>query len=444
MSMETGIILIAALLAVGALFATRAGIRSIQSARRVSFFRLRRTYMLAGWRWLLLALVLFSISIASAMTGDSFFSQLVPQAPAPSAPPVPSATRPPAATNTLRASATAESEPSGSLTQTETPAADLTPTETPTATPTLAQTTTPDRSCDRIEVVADVNVPKDSVFAPGGSFTKIWRLKNVGTCTWTTSYRVVLVRGHPIGGQDQMPLPTGVPPGGTIDLQMNFVAPGIEGIYRGEWQLQNAQGQTFNMASTANVPFTVGIQVQAPPATGTVFDLVASACSAQWSSEAGTLSCPGPNRSPDGYVLRQSLSRLEDGTLMVRPSLLTVPQDAQNGIIQALYPPFKVQAGDRFRAIVNCEGRAVNCEVRFRVDYQLSDGVVHKLWGGDETFDSSMTTVNLDLGTLAGQEVNFILTVFSEGLAGGDHALWVEPRIVRSISAAPTTPTPAP
>jgi hypothetical protein len=59
MSTDVGIILIVALFVSGALLAAWAGIRSIQSARKVSFFRIRRAHMLAGWKWLLLALFLF-------------------------------------------------------------------------------------------------------------------------------------------------------------------------------------------------------------------------------------------------------------------------------------------------------------------------------------------------------------------------------------------------
>ena len=49
MSIEVIIILLVALLAAGTLLAGRAGIRSIQQARKVVFYRTRRSYMLAGW-----------------------------------------------------------------------------------------------------------------------------------------------------------------------------------------------------------------------------------------------------------------------------------------------------------------------------------------------------------------------------------------------------------
>lgn len=52
MSIGAGVILIVAFFAAGALLAARVGIRSIQSARKVVFYRTRRAYMRAGAQWL--------------------------------------------------------------------------------------------------------------------------------------------------------------------------------------------------------------------------------------------------------------------------------------------------------------------------------------------------------------------------------------------------------
>lgn len=275
-------------------------------------------------------------------------------------------------------------------------------------------------------------MPDGSLFTPGSSFTKVWRLKNNGTCTWKTTYQVVLVSGDLMAGQNLMPLPGEVAPNQTIDLVMNFTAPLIEGDYRGNWQIRNDKGEIFGTTSTANKPFWVAIKVKSPPLSGTVYDFTANACSAQWFTGAGTLNCPGVDKDPNGFVLKQTTSKLEDGTSLTRPSLLTVPQDSFNSYIRAVYPSFKVQQGDRFQAIVNCEGGAASCGVLFRVDYQLSDGIVHDFWAFGEQYDGQYFTADLDLSPLAGQDVKFVLTILSLGPASGDRALWVEPRIVRT------------
>jgi len=254
---------------------------------------------------------------------------------------------------------------------------------------------------------------------------------------------VVLISGDAMGGQNLMPLPTEVTPGQTIDLAMNFTAPLIEGTYRGNWQIRNDKGEIFGTTSTANRPFWVAIRVRAPSLTGTAYDFVANACSAQWFSGTGNLTCPGVNNDRNGFILRQSNARLEDGTLINRPSLLTVPQNIFNGYIRSVYPSFRIQNGDHFQAIVSCEGRATSCGVLFRLDYQLADGLVRDFWAFGERYEGQYFTVDLDLSPLAGQDVRFVLTVLSLGPASGDRALWVEPRITRSGNGI-VLPTPTP
>jgi hypothetical protein len=279
--------------------------------------------------------------------------------------------------------------------------------------------------------VIDITVPDKSVFTPGSQFTKVWRLKNVGTCTWTRNYRLVLINGDLMNGITNLPLPAEVSPGQSIDLTMNFTAPIFEGSYRGNWLIRNEKGQLFGTTLTANRPFWVDIQVKSPPLTGTVYDFVANACSAQWFSGSGILPCPGKDKDPNGFVLKQSSAKLEDGTTTFGPSLLTAPQNIENGYIRAVYPSFKVKSGDHLRVIVNCEGGATSCGVLYRVDYQLSDGLIRELWAFGEFYDGKYFAEDLDLTLLAGKDVKFVLTILSLGDASHDRALWVQPRIVR-------------
>ncbi|MEE8567295.1 MAG: NBR1-Ig-like domain-containing protein, partial [Anaerolineales bacterium] len=71
----------------------------------------------------------------------------------------------------------------------------------PSSTPTITPTATPDKaSCDRAEYVSDVTIVDDTTFTPGATFTKVWRMRNVGTCTWTNSYALVFVDGEQMNG----------------------------------------------------------------------------------------------------------------------------------------------------------------------------------------------------------------------------------------------------
>lgn len=246
-----------------------------------------------------------------------------------------------------------------------------------------------------------------------------------------------------MGGRSLTFLPTEVAPGETVDITMNLRAPIFEGDYRGNWQIRNERGEVFGTKRGVwNRPFWVDIRVKAPAVSGKTFDFVSDACSAQWTTGAGTLDCPGTNRDRDGYVLRQNIARLEDGSLRIAPSLLTVPQNTFNGYIRAVYPSLKIQDGDRFKAIVNCERGATSCGVLFRLDYQLSDGITRDFWAFGERYEGNYFAVDLDLSSLAGQNVKFVLSVLSLGSASGDRALWVDPHIERTAPIVTFTPRP--
>ena len=85
MSMGLGVTIVVILFALGALLAARAGIRSIQFARKVVFYRTRSAYMATGWQWLIVAFVLLSFTIASAVFGQTVVNQIFPPPPTPTA-----------------------------------------------------------------------------------------------------------------------------------------------------------------------------------------------------------------------------------------------------------------------------------------------------------------------------------------------------------------------
>src|SRR5689334_7678495 len=78
---------------------------------------------------------------------------------------------------------------------------------------------------DWAQFVADVTVPDGTRYDPGATFTKTWRLRNIGTCTWTTAYTMVFDAGTQFGSTTSVPFTSSVAPGGTIDLSVNMTAP---------------------------------------------------------------------------------------------------------------------------------------------------------------------------------------------------------------------------
>lgn len=135
------------------------------------------------------------------------------------------------------------------------------PTETQTATETPSVTNTPfatqasggtggtgsgvNPACDSMAFVTDVTVPDGTNYAPGATFTKTWRIRNAGTCSWSTAYSVVFSSGAAMGGPATQPLTATIAPNSTMDVSVNLTAPSAAGSHTGYWMLRNASGQTF-------------------------------------------------------------------------------------------------------------------------------------------------------------------------------------------------------
>ncbi|MFL7867230.1 MAG: NBR1-Ig-like domain-containing protein [Anaerolineales bacterium] len=144
----------------------------------------------------------------------------------------------------------------------------LPPTAIPTSTPipatnTPLPTATAVTYCDWVSFVKDVTVPDGTAFEPGDIFTKTWRLKNRGTCTWTPDYMLVYTSGSQMGGTTAVRLPGYVAPGQTVDVSVTLTAPNTAGKFVGYWMLRNPSGTLFGYGDKANQAFYVEIKVKA-------------------------------------------------------------------------------------------------------------------------------------------------------------------------------------
>lgn len=323
-----------------------------------------------------------------------------------------------------------------------------------TSTPVGVATSTPvpptsGAGCNRAQFVSDVSIPDGTILQPNVSFTKTWRLQNVGTCTWTTAYSLAFVSGDRMSAPASVLIPQTVVPGQTVDIGINLVSPTVAGEYRGFWELKDTSGNLFGIGSNANSPFWVDIVVSgSTPSATTAFDFAQNVCTAQWVSGAGTLPCPGSAGDARGSVQSVTNPQLENGTTATGLGLLVAPQNVINGYIQGIYPAYAVQNGDRFQATVDCAYGASACFVLFRLDYQVNGGPLQTMWAVGERYDGLFTPVDLDLSSLAGQNVNFILTLLANVDPTGDNAMWVNPKIVHTIASGgavlPTATSPAP
>jgi len=106
---------------------------------------------------------------------------------------------------------------------------------------------------DSAEFVADVTIPDDTVIGTGESFTKTWRLRNSGTSTWTLDYKLVFSHGDDLGSPAQTNLPIQVPPGETIDIFVDLIAPDQPGEFVSHWMLMNTSGELFGINGTKTI-----------------------------------------------------------------------------------------------------------------------------------------------------------------------------------------------
>jgi hypothetical protein len=170
-------------------------------------------------------------------------------------PETPTAT--PSLTNTPTSTATLTATTTTTATQTPTPTA----TETATPSETITGTITAVSSeCNRAKFVSDVNYPDGSYIFTGTSFDKTWRLKNAGTCIWTTDYQVVFTSGYRMGA----PYSTNftdveIEPGETVDITLSMVSPEYAGSYSSSFYLRSPDGETFGVGDDGTTPFWIRI-----------------------------------------------------------------------------------------------------------------------------------------------------------------------------------------
>ena len=142
-------------------------------------------------------------------------------------------------------------------------------TPTPAAPTAEPPTPTPAGPCtDKASFVEDVTVPDYSHFDQRAGFVKTWRLKNVGTCTWTSDYQAKYSHGDSLGAALAVPL-TETAPQATVDISVNMAAPARDGKFEIFYELDNAAGDTVPVDDGASfwALITVGKFIASAPPT---------------------------------------------------------------------------------------------------------------------------------------------------------------------------------
>jgi hypothetical protein len=122
--------------------------------------------------------------------------------------------------------------------------------------------------------------------------------------------------------------------------------------------------------------------------------------------------------------------KLEGGRSENEPALITHPEWINNGVISGRFPAFDVEDGDEFHAVIGCLFDAVACDITMQLNYRENGGDLQPLREWDEDYDGEFRNVEVDLSSLAGSSVEFVLAVQSNGTFDDDRAFWLAPTIV--------------
>ena len=313
------------------------------------------------------------------------------------------------------------------------------PSNTPV--PTQTQTQIP---CDKLDFVDDVTI-EDGIEIPAGEpFEKIWRLKNAGSCTWTSGYSLVFENGDQMSAPDAQQLTTGtVAPGQEIDVAVDLIAPDNPGEYRGNFKLRNPGGTIFGWGSQEK-PFWVEITV--PDIRGVMLDFLAEAKNADWGggvepvdfAGAGHVDIVfgGPDTDANGFAMIKDQVTLETGKTSSK-ILETHPKWENNGYIVGKYPAYMVGPGDYVKAqlgfIALSDGSCGAGDVIFEIHYILDDdlGTRERLGKWSKTCDGQLQSIEVDLADLKGETVHFYLVVLADGPSDQDWAIWSSLGVMR-------------
>lgn len=279
-------------------------------------------------------------------------------------------------------------------------------------------------TCLAAKLISDITIPDGTILPASTPFTKVWRIKNNGYCTWTTQMLMTFVSGDAMSG-GTVPMPHNVKPGQYVDVSIPMISPAVpqDGYYHGNWSL-NGDGKLFGN-------FDVVLKVSAE-LHGTVYNFTSNYCQATWKGYKNTtLSCPGiADDSLLGWV--QLTHNVMENGLEANPLLLTVPPPRSGASIAGTFPPMYIWSNSTLTAQVGCVINYTNCRVNFSVyleEFGANSPVL--LFSVDKIYSGALEAINIDLSSYAGKIVSISLQATSLNSGVSNPAIWYQPQISR-------------
>jgi hypothetical protein len=115
------------------------------------------------------------------------------------------------------------------------------------------------------------------------------------------------------------------------------------------------------------------------------------------------------------------------------------------GWISGVYPAYKVKENDHFVTQIGCAYGYPDCEIAFTLSYVIGTNSPKSLGRWYEKYEGLVYTVDVDLSSLAGKDVQLILGVENLGKGAQAQGLWFVPSVRQvKATATPTITKPAP
>ena len=160
------------------------------------------------------------------------------------------------------------------------------------------------------------------------------------------------------------------------------------------------------------------------------YDFATNMCAATWGNGSTWFSvCPASRSdAAGGFYAFLDQPGIESNVATNAPAILILP--SQRAVF-GKYPPFTVQAGDAFHAILACEGDAP-CDVEFALEYYDQNGTYHPnardgAWPLEwhHAAGEGPEPILVDLSNLAGQTATTLVEVDGGGPAASVEGLQV-------------------
>jgi hypothetical protein len=161
------------------------------------------------------------------------------------------------------------------------------------------------------------------------------------------------------------------------------------------------------------------------------YDFFTRATDASWVGSAGVVTFGGPDTDVKGFAMYRAGSKLEDGTSSSK-ALEIHPQMVNDGIMTGLYPAYTIVSGEHFTAKIGFlakeDGTCGAGNAKFQLNYKEA-GVLKPLGEWTDTCDGILKSIDVDLTSIAGKNVQIALAVLANGAADQDWAVWIAPQI---------------